>query len=93
MTMLMPEQRAALTSAYLLLVLQQLLLKLLQVLLLKLFGQLMEEGAVNGLRHQGPGRSSSLIRLKLVNSPITSYNTLDSQLRRRAVLLRVFITF
>lgn len=42
---------------YLLLMLQQLLLKLLQVLLLKLLSQLMEEGAVNGLRHHGPGSS------------------------------------
>ena len=37
-----------------LLVFHQLLLELLQVLLLQLLSQLMEDGAVDGLRHHGP---------------------------------------
>lgn len=50
--------------SYLLLVLQQLLLKLLQVLLLQLLGQLVEKGAVDGLRHHGPGRVGSSNKYK-----------------------------
>lgn len=37
-----------------LLVFQKLLLELLQILLLQLLSQLMEDGAVDGLRHHGP---------------------------------------